>query len=631
MASNTTSLKKKGVGLLTIGALGVVFGDIGTSPLYALQALFGSAGEHFANDPTTVLGVISLIIWSITIVVSIKYISFVMRTDNKGEGGILALVGLIKSSVLRNKTKYFFVFLGLIGVSLFYGDSVITPAISVLSAVEGVTLIVPHANLLILPLTLIILFILFWIQQYGTNSIGKLFGPIMVLWFLTIGIGGLWQVLQHPSVLVALSPASAIIFSVQQPIVAFIAMAAVVLAITGAEALYADMGHFGRQPIARAWFLIVFPALVLCYMGQGALIMQHPDFGQSLFMQLFPDAVRIPILIISTLATLIASQSVISGAFSLTKQAVHLGFLPRMLIKHTSNREIGQVYLPLVNFLLAVAVIVTVLIFQSSVHLANAYGIAVSGALATDTILYIAVLQSRMHQVARIIAATVLFIPLDLVFISSNASKLFHGGLLPILIGLGVFTLMSTWIKGERIVDGKRRKLEGTLPEFIKKIEKATPGVKRIPGHAVYIGHKQMTPLALQATVEDLHELPEKVTIVSIRISTEAHIPDEHRLTFEPLETTLTGVSHIALHYGYHDHINVPYALAHHLRTTPPFDEKQVIYFISLTQVISTKRHSLVSWRQFLYRFMTRNALTASDYYKLPVTRTEEMQSLIKL
>lgn len=633
MSNSTHITKKKGLSLLAIGALGVVFGDIGTSPLYAMQALFGSGGQHLANNQETVFGIISLIIWSITLIVSVKYVGFIMKADNKGEGGILALVGLVKSGSLKKRTTRFFIFVGLIGLSLFYGDSVITPAISVLSAVEGIKVVAPHVEGIILPITLLILVSLFWIQKYGTNTIGKLFGPVMAVWFITIGLGGFWQVTQYPAILEALSPVTAIMFCFSQPLIAFIAMSAIVLAITGAEALYADMGHFGRAPIARAWFFLVFPALTLCYMGQGALMMKGPDVTVSLFIQLFPDVVRIPVIILATLATLIASQSVISGAFSLTKQAVQLNFLPKMLVKHTSNREIGQIYLPFVNFLLAIAVMATVIIFHTSENLAGAYGIAVSGTLAADTVLFIVVLKSiKKRPIGILYAAGLAFLPIDFIFISSNVPKIFHGGILPILIGISAFILMTTWIKGERVVEAKRQLMEGNLQDFVHEVRMAEPTIKRIAGEAVYLGHHTMlTPLALRATVEELHELPERVIIVSIKTSTAAHVSDEHRITLDESLNNVSGISHVTLLYGFNDRINVPHALRRHLNPILTFDETQIVYFVSLTQVVLTKRHTLAQWRKFLYRLMARNALTASDYYKLPVNRTEEMQSLIKL
>lgn len=624
----------KGIAALTVGAIGIVFGDIGTSPLYALQAVFGPQGQHLAINQTNVYGIISLVVWSITLVVSIKFIGFIMRADNGGEGGILALVALIKSSQLLKRYKWIFIFVGIIGVSLFYGDSVITPAISVLSAVEGLKVVAPSLSSFVLPITLIILAGLFWIQKYGTGAIGRLFGPIMLLWFFVIAAGGAGQIWQHSGILLALSPLTAIGFFISHTLLAFIAMSAVVLAITGAEALYADMGHFGRPPIARAWFLVVFPALTLCYMGQGALILHNPHLAENTLVQLYPVALRIPIVLLATLATLIASQSVISGAFSLTKQAVQLEFLPKMLIRHTSDREIGQIYMPFINFALFVLVTVLVLAFGSSAKLANAYGIAVSGTLAADTILFMVVLRGVWQKsFAALVLVGLAFLPLDFLFVASNTPKILHGGLFPIIIGAFIFLLINTWSKGESIVAAERRATEGSLQSFIDKIHIVSPPIKRLPGAAVYIGHHpDFAPLALHATVEELHELPNKVVIVSVQTTTAAHVPQEKRAVFDNLGY-LDGISHLTLLYGFHDTINVPRDLqqAQHLSPELNFDTNEVPYFVSLSKVVPTKRHNLAGWRKSLYCLMSRNAASTSDYYKLPVTRTEEMQSLIKL
>ncbi|MEO5949974.1 MAG: KUP/HAK/KT family potassium transporter [Candidatus Saccharimonadales bacterium] len=624
----------KSIAALTIGALGVVFGDIGTSPLYALQVVFGQQGQHLAVSQLNVYGIISLVIWSIILVVSIKFIGFIMRADNEGEGGIMALVSLVKSTNIRARYKWFFITIGLIGVALFYGDSAITPAISVLSAVEGLHVVAPSLGSFILPITLIVLIVLFWIQKYGTNILGKLFGPVMLLWFITIALGGGWQIWQHPGVLQTLSPLTAIDFFIAQPFSAFIAMTAVVLAITGAEALYADMGHFGRRPIAKAWFLVVFPALALCYMGQGALILHSPDVSSNLLVQLFPGAVQIPVVILATIATIVASQSVISGAFSLTKQAVQLGFLPKMLVKHTSDRAIGQVYVPLINSILFVSVILLVILFGSSDKLANAYGIAVSGTLAADTILFLVVLRTIWRRSKTELAVlAVIFLSVDLLFISSNLTKIFHGGLFPVIIGVFAFLIMSTWLKGGKIVDAERIQMEGPLQGFIDKIHAMKPAVKRVPGAAVFIGHHStLAPLALHATVEEFHELPEKVVIVSVHLTTAAHVPKEERAVFEDL-TFRDGISHVTLSYGFHDSINIPKALKaiRRLNGELDFNPDTATYIVSSNNVVYTKRRNLARWRKSIYGFMSKNAMSVSDYYKLPIERTEEMRISIKL
>ncbi|GAC1498854.1 MAG: potassium transporter Kup [Candidatus Saccharimonadales bacterium] len=617
-----------------IGAIGVVFGDIGTSPLYALQAVFGRQGQHVAITQANVQGIISLVIWSITLVVSIKFVFFIMRADNGGEGGILALVALIKSSKLKSKRKWLYIALGLIGASLFYGDSVITPAISVLSAVEGLNVISPNLSHIVLPLTLVMLTALFWVQKYGTGLIGRIFGPVMLTWFIVIAAAGGYQVWLHPEILRALLPTTALIFFLSHPLIAFFSMTAVVLAITGAEALYADLGHFGRPPIARAWFFIVFPALAICYMGQGSLILHNSRLEGNLLVQMFPSGLRIPFVILATLATLIASQSVISGAFSLTRQAVQLNFLPKMLIKHTSYREIGQIYLPFINFLLFVAVTLLVVTFGASENLANAYGIAVSGTLAADTILFMVVVGVIWKKPASIIFLTGLaFLPLDIIFVSANTSKIFHGGLFPVFIGAIIFIIIKTWLSGEKIVSSERIAMEGPLQDFIDKIHNADPAIIRNPGTAVYISHHpDFAPLALHATVEELHELPEKVVIISVIITTAAHVPEENRVRLDSLKYS-DGISHIVLSYGFHDSINVPNVLKSIRNLSPEldFDVAEASYFISLGKVVATNRHNMSIWSKNLYFLLARNARSTSDYYKLPSDRTEEMSTLLKL
>jgi KUP system potassium uptake protein len=627
--------RKKGVTALAVGALGVVFGDIGTSPLYALHAVFGPIGQRLAINQTNVYGVISLVIWSVTIVVSVKYIGFVMRANNKGEGGIMALVSLIKSGGLRARYKWLFIMLGLIGVSLFYGDSAITPAISVLSAVEGLKVVQPGLHAFVLPITFIILAALFWIQKYGTGLIGRLFGPVMLVWFTVIALGGGWQVWQHPGVLRALSPLRAVTFFADQPVVAFVAMGAVVLAITGAEALYSDMGHFGRAPIARAWFWLVFPALTLCYMGQGALLLKDPAAMANPFILLFPEAVRFSVVLLATLATLIASQSVISGAFSLTRQAVQLDFLPKLLVRHTSAREIGQIYLPFVNLVLFVAVTVLVFAFGSAAKLAGAYGMAVSGALAIDTMLFLVVMRSLWQRPLRqVIALACIFVPVDLLFVSSNLSKIRHGGWFPLVLAAGIYLLIDTWRRGQQVIKQERKVMEGPLQAFVDKIRSMRPALRRIPGQAVYISHHpDRAPLALHATVDELHELSQKVVLVTVQITDAAHVPEAERAVFDNLRYKDDGISHLTLSYGFHDSPNVPRTLAtlRHTSSELNFDPDEAAYFISLSKVVRTSRRNLAGWRKALYSLMARNALSSTDYYKLPVEKTVEMRSLIKL
>jgi KUP system potassium uptake protein len=626
--------KKTSLGL-TIGALGVVFGDIGTSPLYALSVAFGKLGFHIDINSINVFGVVSLIIWSIILIVSIKFIFFIMRADNEGEGGIMALVSLIKRSQILAKYKWFLIIIGVVGVALFYGDSTITPAISVLSAVEGLKVINSGLDSLIVPITLVILASLFIIQKYGTSFIGHLFGPVMLIWFATIGIAGGLQVLHHPDVLISLSPITAINFFKSEPGIAFIAMGAVVLAITGTEALYADMGHFGRKPIAKSWFWIVLPSLLLCYMGEGALLVHNSAAAANPLFLMFPLYLRTPMVILATISTVIASQAVISGAFSLTKQAVQLDFLPKMLITHTSSRQGGQIYLPLVNAVLFVITLLLVFMFGSSVKLANAYGIAVSGTLAIDTILYLVVIRSIWHRkLSYLLTLGIFIIPIDLLFVASTFPKILQGGWVPILIGFSIFVLINTWLRGQVVVVRERRALEGSLQDFIDKIQHEKPSITRLPGTAVYIGHHaDLAPLALHATFQDLHELQEKVVIVSVEITTSSHIPEKDRAVVDDLGYDDDGIYHVSLRYGFHDSINIPESLRAVHKGHPEFavDLNDASYFISLSRVIPSKRRNLMRWRKTLYCLMSRNAISTSDYYRLPVGKTLEMRTLINL
>lgn len=615
---------------LMLGSLGVVFGDIGTSPLYALKVVFGLSNNS-VTDQKTVIGLISILLWTITLIVTLKYLLFVMRANNKGEGGIMALVTIIKESKVRNKA--FFIGLGLLGVSLFYGDSVVTPAISVLSAVEGLRVVAPGTAQYIVPITLLILALLFSIQKFGTGFIGKLFGPIMFVWFVVIGAAGAWRITQNTDVLGALSPLAAAAYIADHPYAAFIAMGAVVLAVTGAEALYADMGHFGRQPIAKTWLLLVFPALALCYMGQGALLLNDPSAVHNPFFLLFPTATQFTVLILAALATLIASQAVISGAFSLTKQAIQLNFLPRMIIKQTSTKSAGQIYLPFVNFLLFIGVAGLVILFGSSEKLAGAYGVAVSGTLAIDSILFMAVVKGvQRRSINYLIGYSIVFLSLDLVLVAANIHKISHGGWLPLIFAVLVMILVISWIRGQRIASSQRRNVEEPLKPYISQIQNRKD-IVRLPGQAVYIGHHiGYTPSALHTAVEELHELHEKVVIVYVQTSSDAHVPLDERIAFDELGYA-DGISQIVITYGFHDTVNIPRTLAAIKHTSPElnFDPYQAMYFISLTRVVMSNRHAMPRWQKGIFMLMSRNALSASDYYHLPVNNTIEMRTLLKV
>lgn len=627
-------MKKQKTSLpLVIAALGVVFGDIGTSPLYALQAAFGLSG--LAPTPATIYGLISLILWSITLVVSFKYVLLMTRADNDGEGGIMALIATLRSLPLRRPWQSLLLLLGIVGVSLFYGDSVITPAISVLSAVEGVKLFAPQLTVFIVPISLLILLGLFLLQSRGTGVTGRLFGPIMVLWFSVSALAGAHQIIKHPDALQALLPTTALHFIAAHPVGAFIAMGAVILAITGAEALYADMGHFGRLPIRRAWLWLVFPSLALTYLGQGALVSASPSAITSAYFLMFPSALQLPITVLATVATIIASQAVIAGAFSIARQAVHLDLLPRLTIIHTSREEPGQVYLPFLNWLIATLVALVVIGFTSSAHLSSAFGFAISGVLAIDTILFLVIVRKAWRAPRGIVVAlALLLVPLDIIFIASSSFKFIHGAWLPLALCLISFTLITTWHTGHGIMLRERRKAEGKLTTFVAALPSHI-NLARTAGSAVYLGsHTGHAPLALHASVDQLHELHRQVIVVTVTTINKPHVPLTERAIFDDLGSPTDGIVHLTLQFGFKDSHNVPATLAE--ITLPAeersFDADTAIYFVSDTKpVITHHTHRMALWRKYLFTALLRNSTRPTDYYRLPLERTITMTSSLPL
>jgi len=623
--------KNKKTPWLVIGAIGIVFGDIGTSPLYALQSVFHVSGLSLTVQD--VRGIISLILWSITLIVTIKYVTLLMRVNNHGEGGIMALVGLVRQTHSRKKSILTFTIIGILGVSLFCGDGIITPAISVLSAVEGMTLVSPGAAPLVIPVALIVLAGLFFIQARGTGTLGKLFGPIMIVWFLTSALGGLSQIVQHPAVLVSLLPTTALSFMIEHPLSSFVAMGAVILAMTGAEALYADMGHFGGRPIKIAWLFVIFPALACTYLGQGALVSMHPDAITSAYYLLFPSWLHVPVIILATVATLIASQAVIAGVFSLTWQAVRLGFLPRLGIQHTSRLEFGQVYIPLLNWIMFVIVVAIILGFGSSRNLAAMYGLAVSGTLLVDTIFLLIIMRKLWHSsIIWLCAVAVTIMALELLFVSAGLSKLLYGAWVALLVALTIFAVMSTWYKGHEIIRRERQKEEGTLADFVAHLRRSK--VQRIKGNAVYLGHHAgNAPMALHATLDQLHELHEHVVVVTVLTTNAAHIPEGSRITFDGLGHPDDGISHLTLKFGYKDIPNVPRALelARDISPEVDFNPYTATYFTSVTQPTIVRNHRMAAWRKHLYLFLDRNADNHSQYFRLPIDHTVEMRAFLEL
>jgi KUP system potassium uptake protein len=627
---------KAGMTALTLGALGVVFGDIGTSPLYALQTVFHADGGAVQPTQAGVYGVISLVFWSITIIVSIKYVTFIMRADNDGEGGIMALIALVQGVKLRGRwTKAALVALGIFGASLFYGDGMITPAISVLSAVEGLKVAAPSLESLVVPITLVIIVVLFAIQRFGTGAVGRLFGPVMGLWFAILAVTGLKEVISRPEILKALSPSYAVEFFVDHPGVAFIALGSVVLAVTGAEALYADMGHFGARPIRRAWFLFVFPALTLNYLGQGSLILGQPGAVDNPFFLLVPHWARIPMVLIATLATVIASQAVISGAFSVTRQAVQLGFLPRVTIRHTSHEEEGQVYAPAVNWLLFVAVVALVVGFGSSAHLASAYGIAVTGTLAIDTILFFVVVRMLWHKPWWMVAIGAAgFLTVDLAFFGANVPKVLHGGWFPLTIAAVVFTVLITWQRGREIVTRKRVEEEGPLASFVEEVHTMDPAPYRSPSTAVFLNaNRQTTPLALRALLDHTRVLHENVVIFSIEVLRVPHVPAAERVAIDDLGYRDDGISHVTARFGFQDEQDVPATLrlAEEAGLESHIDCDNPSYFLSKITIVPTDKPGLAKWRKRLFVAISRNSASPVEFFKLPDDQTVTMGSHIEL
>ena len=624
----------KGIAALSLGALGIVFGDIGTSPLYALQTVF--AAEEHAVRPTEagVYGVISLVFWAVTIIVSIKYVVFIMRADNDGEGGIMALIALVRNVGLeRRSAQVVLVALGIFGASLFYGDGMITPAISVLSAVEGIEVVAPSLDSLVVPIALVILAVLFASQRFGTGVVGRLFGPVMAVWFTVLAVAGLHEVVKEPEILRAISPTYGISFLFEHGHVAFIALGSVVLTVTGAEALYADMGHFGRSPIRRAWFAAVFPALILNYMGQGALLLHTPTAIENPFYLLFPDWSRIPMVVLATVATVIASQAVISGAFSVTRQAVQLGFLPRLTILHTS-REAGQVYVPAVNWGIFAAVVALVVGFGSSAHLASAYGIAVTGTLAIDTVLFFVVVRVLWKKPAWVaLAGGGFFLLVDLTFFSANLPKVLHGGWFPLAIALVIFVVLTTWQRGREIVTRKREELEGPLADFIEEIRDPEQPISRSPRTGIFLdANPETTPLALRANVEHNCVLHENVVIVSVQTLNVPHVEEAERVTVDDLGYRDDGITHVTARFGFQDDLDVPATLrsaAERLEREADFDH--VSYFLSRISIIATDEPGMAKWRKKLFIAIARNSASPVPYFHLPDERTVVMASHVEL
>ncbi len=635
--SKPTGKVSKGMAALTLGALGVVFGDIGTSPLYSLQTVFTADNHAVHATPNEVYGVISLVFWSITMIVSVKYVTFIMRADNGGEGGIMALTALVDGLRLRSmRTKLLLVTMGILGASLFYGDGMITPAISVLSAVEGLKVAAPSLHSLVLPITVAVITLLFSIQRFGTKLVGNLFGPVMVLWFGVLALIGVVELAGHPGMLRGLSPSYGVQFFIDHGSVAFFALASVVLAVTGAEALYADMGHFGRAPIRRAWFLVVFPALTLNYLAQGSLILRSPKAVENPFFLLLPSWAQVPMVLLATVATVIASQSVISGAFSVTRQAVQLGFLPRLTVRHTSEHEIGQVYAPAINRTLFIAVVGIVLTFGSSAALASAYGVAVTGTFILNTILFLAVARLLWHTSRRLVAlGAAVFLTVEVAFFTANLSKVVHGGWLPLAIASVVFIVLVTWRRGREIVSENRRRKEGPLRDFVKHVDARDFPVVRVPGTAVFLNaNPDTTPLALRANVEHNHVLHDRVVILSIENARVPHVDPSERIVADQLGDPDDRISLLTARFGFQDDTDVPATLrlAERLELLEGVGAlDQASYFLSQITIVPADGSGMSKWRKRLFLDLAHNAASPIEYFRLPDDRTVTMGERIEL
>jgi KUP system potassium uptake protein len=612
---------------LTLGALGVVYGDIGTSPLYALKEIFHAG--HVSPTPEHVLGVLSLVFWTITVVVSLKYVLLILRADNHGEGGLIAMLALALQAVgERAALRGRLLVVGMFGTAIFYGDGVITPAISVLSAVEGLEIAAPALHDAVVPITLLVLTGLFAVQRFGTGGIGRAFGPVTLLWFVVLVLLGMPHVLARPEVLAALNPAHAAAFIAENPGVAFVALGAVVLVVTGGEALYADLGHFGRLPIRIAWYGLVMPALVINYFGQGALLLADPAAVENPFYLMAPSWARLPLVFLATAATVIASQALITAAFSVTKQAMQLGLLPRMRVVHTSVRDLGQIYVPAVNWGLYACIVLAVVLFKSSSALASAYGIAVTLDMTITTVMtFFVIRHGWKYPLPLCLAATGLFFVIDVLFFASNLLKLLAGGWFPLVIGIAMFTLMLTWHRGRRLMADRLRDEAIDLKDFLESVFLSPP--QRVPGTAVFLSAAEgLTPNALLHNLKHNKVLHEYNLFVSVRHHEVPWIGFDRRIELHPLGHDCWQVT---LHYGFKNDPDVPQALKLLENRGVPLPEMDTSYFLSRDVVVPALGGGMALWREKLFSAMHRNASAAADFLHLPPNRVVELGTQVQI
>ncbi|HEY3737426.1 MAG TPA: KUP/HAK/KT family potassium transporter [Jatrophihabitans sp.] len=624
---------------LVVGALGVVFGDIGTSPIYTLQTVFNPDDPHPVPATTdNIYGVVSLIFWSVVLIVTVTYVLLAMRVDNNGEGGIMALITLLRQKAGGATARVTVVLagLGVLGAALFLGDSMITPAISVLSAVEGLKVVDSGFDDWVVPISVAIIVGLFLVQRFGTAIVGRFFGPVMIAWFSILAALGVWGITKQPGVLKALSPSYAVTFLVGHFHIAFFALAAIVLAVTGAEALYADMGHFGRRPISVAWLFVVFPALAINYLGQGALVLHDRANLSAPFFFLAPSWGRVPMVLLATAAAVIAAQAVITGAFSVTAQAAQLGYLPRMRVLHTSRETHGQIYVPWINWLLLVSVLTLVFAFRSSAALAYAYGVAVTGTITITTILFFSIARGRWRVPSWVLiaGATVLLI-IDLLFLAANLTKLVHGAWLPLVIGLFAFTVMTTWQRGRRLVTAQRKRMEGSLREFVEYLNTHPEVAEVVGGTAIFLNRGVDTaPLALRANVEHNHVRHEHVVIATVQVETVPKVSEAERIVIDDLGDRDDGISHITIRFGYTETTDVPAVLATLTpeQTEGRLDLDNATYFLSRIELrAGADSIGMARWRKRLFVATSHITADASEYFGLPRDRVVLLGSHVEV
>ncbi|HEY7298953.1 MAG TPA: potassium transporter Kup [Xanthobacteraceae bacterium] len=624
---NGVSGTQAGFWTLTLGSIGVVYGDIGTSPLYAMrESLLAAGGPNAAANQEVVFGILSLIVWALILIVTVKYVLILLRTDNHGEGGTLALMALVQRALGPRGASV--ILLGIISGALFYGDAIITPALSVLSAVEGLKVATPTFDHYVVPLTLIILILLFFVQSRGTAKVAAFFGPIMLIWFASIAVAGFWHVAQNPAVVFAINPAHGLAFLIDHPAIGFITLGAVFLVVTGSEALYADLGHFGRGPIRLAWLALVLPALTVNYLGQGAMVLADPKAVENPFFLLYPDWARLPMVGLATVATVIASQAVITGAYSLTRQAIGLGLLPRLEIRHTSEAHYGQIYMPRVNMLLLFGVFLLVLLFRSSSGLASAYGIAVTGTMVVTAMMAFVAVWKVWHWPPAAAAALIgPFICIDLIFLAANLLKVAQGGWIPLLLGACVMVVMYTWRRGTKLLFEKTRRQEVTLESLIAMLAKNPP--HQVPGMAIFFtSDPTSAPTALLHSLKHYKVLHEKNVILTIQTAARPRVDPTERVRIEPVGE---GFSRVILRFGFMESPNVPRALAIARKAGFTFDIMSTSFFLSRRALRPAARSGMPRWQDRLFIALARLANDATDYFQIPTGRVVEVGTQVTI